>query len=43
MSRGRLSGEIYAALLINIGDLDPGHVSDVKHVFNLLDAAVFKL
>ena len=38
-----LAGEVDAALLVDLSNLDPGHVTDVEHVLNLLDTTVFQL
>ena len=41
--QGVLVGEVDAALLVDIGDLDPDHVADVDHVLHLLHPAVGQL
>ena len=38
-----LAGEVDATLLVDLRDLDPGHVADVQDVFDLLDSVVFEL
>ena len=33
-----LAGKVDAALLVDLGDLDPGHIADVENVLDLLGA-----
>ena len=37
LTHGVLVGEVHAALLVDIGDLDPHHVADLAGVLHLLD------
>ena len=34
------AGEVDAALLVDLGDLDPGHVADIENVLDLFGALV---
>ena len=43
LPEGVLIGQIHAALLVDLNDLDPDHVADVDHILALLHTAVGEL
>ena len=38
-----LAGKVYSAAVVDLGDLDPGHVADVENVLDLLGALELKI